>query len=92
MGKTAKKSEGMNLASPSKPESDYEAEDGYRTLARAEEIKAKPELMKRVMAHAHKQKAHVEKITSMDQLKKKIKKRRAEMVGEDESGEPLDKE
>jgi hypothetical protein len=90
MGKAVKDT--GKLAEPTKMENDYEAEEGYRTLSKAEEIKSKPDLMKRVMVHAHKQKGHAEKITSMDQLKKKIKKRRAEMVGEDESGERLEKE
>lgn len=75
------------IAQPGKPENDYEAEEGFRTLVRAEELKGKPDLMKRIHAHASKQKKHAEKITSMEQLKARVKKRRAELAGNDEDAD-----
>lgn len=65
-----------------KQESDYEAEDAHRTLMQAEEIKQKPDLMKRVAKIAgrkHKAITKLKDLTDMYQQKYGKKKSDAEM-------------
>lgn len=66
-----------DLASPKKPENDYEAESAWGDIMRANEHKAKPDLMKRVMLHAKKKKKHM--INSLADLKVAANARRKEL-------------
>ena len=67
-----------SLASPIKPNDDYQAEDDHRTLQRAEEVRSDPSRMKRVATFHTKRMAQMAKIgQALRPMSKKQKAKRA---------------
>ncbi len=68
MAKSKKVKEAELTASPVKPDSDWQAEDDFRTLMRAEEVKQDPERLKRAMKCAKKQAKAIRSIQDLKDL------------------------